>query len=309
MVGKESDAKLESVARVLRRAVAIAIQHTYANLGKSDVIDTAQIDRIYLDCFSSILRCADAALDEQDAVDTAQRLVKASTSAKGVRPAMGVNPFVDAAWSLKDRVAPVVFDVGANIGQTVRQVRRFLPSSVIHSFEPVPSSFEKLCTNTQNFTNLTVNHAAVGAKPGTIEIIENAQSVMSSILPLGPAGWGVEKSRHTVTVQSVDSYSSFHQVDFIDLLKIDTQGYEMEVLRGASEMMQSGKIGLIYLELIISDLYKDMAPLDELLKFLREKQYRLMSMYDVHYKNGMAGWSDALFIHNTRLASGEGQIV
>jgi hypothetical protein len=172
MIAKEADAKLEGVARALRRAIAIATQQTYANLGKSDVIDTAQIDRIYLDCFSSILRCADAALDEQNAVDTAQRLVKTSKSAKGVRPAMGVNPFVDVAWSLKDRVAPVVFDVGANIGQTVQRIRRFLPSSFIHSFEPVPSSFEKLRTNTQGFTNLTVNHAAVGAKPGSIEIIE-----------------------------------------------------------------------------------------------------------------------------------------
>jgi FkbM family methyltransferase len=303
MVAKEADAKLEGVARTLRRAIAIAAQQTYANLGKTGAIDTAKIDRIYSDCFSSILRTADAAFDEQNAVDIAQRLVKTSKSTKGIRPAMGVNPFVDIAWSLKDRVTPVVFDVGANIGQTVRRIRKFLPLSVIHSFEPVPSSFEKLCTNTQGFTNLTVNHAAVGAKPGSIEIIENTSSVMSSILPLGPAGWGVEKSRHKVTVQSVDSYSSFHQIEFIDMLKIDTQGYEMEVLLGASEMMQRGQIGLVYLEVIISDLYKDMAPFDEVLKFLREKQFRLMTMYDVQYRDGMAGWVDALFIHNSKVST------
>src|SRR5262249_47267521 len=122
---------------------------------------------------------------------------------------------------------------------------------------------------------------------------------MSSLLPLGQDGWGRVNARTTVKVLTVDQYCSERGIQRIDLLKSDTQGFELEVLKGASRMIERNLIHLIYLEMNFARLYDRIPRFDVLLGFLLDRGFELVALYRVHYLNGRAGWTDGLFI-NTR---------
>jgi FkbM family methyltransferase len=139
----------------------------------------------------------------------------------------------DIGFLLHDVPRPVVFDVGANTGQSVAKFRRLLPESTIHSFEPGPRAFRELTSTSRGLRNVNLVNAAVGSAPGRLTLIENEFTDMSSFLRPSTAAWGEIVAETDVEVTTVDSYCAERGIDRIDLLKIDTQGYEFEVLRGA----------------------------------------------------------------------------
>jgi FkbM family methyltransferase len=76
---------------------------------------------------------------------------------------------------------------------------------------------------------------------GTLEFSENRNSELSSFLPLGsgvPEGWGEAQGKIAVPVVTVDGYCGENAVSRIDVLKIDTQGFDFEVLGGRSNALK-----------------------------------------------------------------------
>jgi hypothetical protein len=74
-------------------------------------------------------------------------------------------------------------------------------------------------------------------------------------------------------------------------------------MRGADRMMREGRIHLIFTELNCSEMYKGQAELDEIYRFLREHQFRLVTFYRFAYQDNRAGWTDALFARDVRPAT------
>lgn len=203
-----------------------------------------------------------------------------------------------SAWADMKRVvspSPIVFDVGANEGQTVKTIKVNWPGAVVHAFEPGPDAFAALKRHAGPLEGVTLNNAAVGGAPGTLPLIENSQSEMSSFLPLGRSGWGREIRRTPVQVVALDDYCARQGIDRIDVLKIDTQGYELEVFRGAERLMTEGCVRLVYFEVTFNDLYQGLPSLDALWRFLADRHYRLVSFYHMRYQDRLASWTDALF--------------
>jgi FkbM family methyltransferase len=191
---------------------------------------------------------------------------------------------------------PVVFDVGANIGQTIIQMHRRFRSPIIHSFEPDPCTFRQLQRRTAKLQNVTACNAGLGSSVTTLDFFRNDHSDMSSFLPLGDIGWGAVRETISVPVTTVDAYSAERGIDRIDILKSDTQGFDFEVLRGAERMMREGRVHLVYLEINFAELYKGAGTLDAIYKHLTDRDYRLVSFYRCFYREGKAAWSDALFV-------------
>ena len=79
-------------------------------------------------------------------------------------------------------------------------------------------------------------------------------------------------------------------------IDFDTQGFELEVLGGAERMLEARNIELIYLELNCGDMYRTAPPLDEVLRYLRERNYALVSLYRFYHDEVSAKWTDGLFI-------------
>ena len=181
------------------------------------------------------------------------------------------DPYDHIATYLAQTPKPVLFDVGANVGQTVLRLRHLFPDGIIHSFEPSPDTFKSLESNVGRTGNTVLNNVGVGATSGTLELIENTKSDMSSFLE--PADtWGAVRKRTSVPVITVDEYCLINSIDRIDLLKVDTQGYDYEVLLGSAEMLRRRTIALILVEVIFDTMYNDIRRFDDLLYLLRAAQ-------------------------------------
>jgi hypothetical protein len=120
---------------------------------------------------------------------------------------------------------------------------------------------------------------------------------MSSLLEPGKDCWGLITSREKVEVNTVDNYCSHVGVTNIDVLKSDTQGFDLEVLRGARGMLEQRRIHLVYIEIIFSDIYQQLPRFDEIYCLLAGQGFFLVSFYEMHYQNDRASWMDALFIN------------
>ena len=213
------------------------------------------------------------------------------------RQRLGLDPMRDIRTLLADVACPTVFDVGANVGETVVQLKRLFPCCELHAFEPGPETFRALEENIFGVENVHLVNAAVGATAGTQPLIENEHSVMSSFLAPGELGWG-KVVRHTpVEVTTLDAYCAAHGVERIHLLKSDTQGYELEVLKGAEELMAASRIGLVYIEIVYAAIYEDLPSLDEVYRFLADHHFSLVAFYNFtpRYEGELPSWCDALF--------------
>ena len=193
--------------------------------------------------------------------------------------------------------SPLVLDVGANIGQTIDEVRGFFRAPVIHAFEPGETAFRSLKGKYGSARNIRLNKLALGSKSGRQMFFENTLTEMSSFLPFGPEGWGHAANHRDVEISTVDEYCEKGSIPHVDLLKSDTQGFDLEVLKGARQMLQARKIRLLYLEIIFAKLYMNMPRVDEIYRFIADQGFELVSFYQFHYLNDRAAWTDALFVH------------
>jgi FkbM family methyltransferase len=206
----------------------------------------------------------------------------------------GYVPFVDVA-----RLAgpmPTIFDVGANVGQSVEEFQKYTKQPVIHAFEPGEAAFRQLQNNHGTSPNVRLNNFALGSKSGQLELIENDYSTLSSFLEPGRDALGDVGNRRSVFVQTVDEYTREHAISSIDVLKIDTQGFDLEVLKGAQRMLLAHRIKLLVVELTFVQMYRDAPRIDEVLRFIYENGFETVALYNVFYRNDRAGEVDGLFI-------------
>jgi FkbM family methyltransferase len=208
---------------------------------------------------------------------------------------LGQDPFHDMRRLTDGLARPMVFDVGANVGQSIQLIRTYFDYPVIHAFEPAPGTFEQLREGTRDIPDLTLNKIALGHCVGTAEFSENTESVMSSFLELGPDGWGSIKRKTSVNVSTIDEYCAQNAVERIDILKLDTQGFDLEVLRGSERVLRHGRIGMVFTEITLSKLYTKLPGLDEIYRFLCERRLTLVGFYDLNYRNDRLSWCNALF--------------
>ena len=179
--------------------------------------------------------------------------------------------------------SPLIFDVGANRGQTINNFRESFQNPHIHAFEPGRATFAALKKNCGSVQGVTLNNMALGSSEETRTFLENDSNTMSSFLELGSEGWGSIAEPNTIDINTVDDYCDTRQIEKIDILKSDTQGFDLEVLKGAERTIARGGIYLIYLEIIFAELYKELPPADEIMRFLREHHFSLVALYDFHY--------------------------
>jgi len=172
------------------------------------------------------------------------------------------------------------------------------PNSRFHSFEPFPATFETLDRNWGGHRNITLHQVALGSQNGTSTFYVNEDSATNSMLSNAEPK-DTEQGSVSVEQQTLNSFTAEHQIERIDLLKMDCQGFEQEILKGASELLASGRVGAIYSEVLFTPLYQEQAYFDELCAQLRSYDYQLLALYDG--RRSAAGhllWSNALFSKN-----------
>lgn len=210
----------------------------------------------------------------------------------------GVDAFCDMKRILAGINDLVIVDVGANVGQTAGQLRNDYPTSKIHSFEPSPDTFKALQANCAKYENVECWNMGVGSENKSLKFIINDDSTMSSFLPPSKDAWGEVIGEVQVPVVTLDSFASRHDIPQIHIMKLDTQGFDLEVLKGSQELMRQNRINLILLEFNFWELYEDLPSFSQVFDYLDQHGYSLVSFYDFHYKDGLAAWTNGLFINN-----------
>jgi FkbM family methyltransferase len=203
---------------------------------------------------------------------------------------------------LRSIEATLVLDVGANAGQYGQELRRNGYRNRIVSFEPLSEAFSKLARTTVADSDWTAVHLALGDESGsaTINVAENSYS--SSILPMLPKHLDAAPDSGYVRTEVVpiatldDVMPEYMRSDDKVFLKIDTQGFERQVLAGASESL--GHIVGAQLELSLVLLYEQSMLFVEALLFMRDAGFALVELQPgfSHPVTGQLLQCDGLFI-------------
>jgi FkbM family methyltransferase len=181
----------------------------------------------------------------------------------------------------------LVFDIGANTGQFAAKMREYGYMGRLVSFEPLPDAFEKLKKNAAGDKSWTVVNTAIGSREGEITINVSQNSYSSSILDIMPrhiesAADSVYTGKVKAPVTTLDKMISEYFGAGCNLfLKIDTQGYERQVLAGCEKSMHL--IKGIQLELSLVPLYSGETIMQEMIELLRIKGFKLMLIEQGHY--------------------------
>ena len=123
---------------------------------------------------------------------------------------------------------PVVFDIGANVGDTVREFSFVFGNPLIHAFEPSPKTFQMLKANTSYIPAITLNNVGLGSSRSELSFHESVKPEMNSFLEPAKDCWVEPHSVRQLPVRRFDDYCLEHSIDTIDVLKSDTQGYDLE---------------------------------------------------------------------------------
>lgn len=153
---------------------------------------------------------------------------------------------------LRSRNEPVCFDVGANRGVYSSMILEVNPGAILHCFEPHPRTFEALKQQVGNARRATLNNCGCGDEPGTLTLFDYADADGSSHASMHREVIeqlrGARSIEHSVPVVRLDDYVKEHKIHQIDLLKIDTEGHEFAVLRGAMDTLRSGMVACVHIE-------------------------------------------------------------
>jgi len=127
----------------------------------------------------------------------------------------------------------VAVDAGANIGIYSQFLSRCVGTTgVVHSFEPSPENFERLCSATQRLSNVRLSQSAVGERSG------NSELYLSDKLNVDHRAYMAGgDSRRTIPIEMVALDDYFKPGERVDLIKMDIQGYELHALQGAARVL------------------------------------------------------------------------
>lgn len=141
--------------------------------------------------------------------------------------------FREIAEALPSWRPRAIFDVGANVGQSCTAYAAAFPDAAIHAFEPVPMAFGLLRDAAAPFPGIVTHNLALGSAPGTAVMTARRASSGNRILAAPPAAGEVVE----VPVETGAAVAARLGVDAISFLKIDTEGHDLEVLKGFGPLL------------------------------------------------------------------------
>lgn len=207
--------------------------------------------------------------------------------------------FVDDIRVLVRKEDPVCFDVGANQGQTISLLQRAFKQPRIYAFEPAAEIYQALEAKPRP-SRVQLYNYALGHDCSQKEFINYEDSPLSSFRVLEKTTENQFrdvkiKNKQVVDIKTIDWFVAENQIDKIDLLKIDTQGFDLQVLKGGGECFQQGRIKNVFVELNFVKMYENQDRADQISSFLTSHRFRLVDYYEKVHCGPILGWCTALF--------------
>jgi len=196
------------------------------------------------------------------------------------------NQIILTAYSLLNYSPKIIFDVGAHNGSSIDRFSKLFGKPQIFAFEPNNDLYIRMKDKFQD-KNIHISNKVLGKQNGTVEFnIHNSSTGSSSLLDFNPdlsfasrrklTSTNVDKVK--VEMTTLDDEVNRRELEKIDYLKIDTQGTELDVLRGAEESLKLQKIDFIEFEIILTPTYLNMPKWSETLNYLLNFNYHLIAL-------------------------------
>ena len=223
--------------------------------------------------------------------------------------------FNDIHISLTKKKNPIIFDIGANQGQSIIRFKKLFPNSEIHAFEPIEKEFSNLRSKFQNDNSIILNNFALGENEEEKDFYIATNTGNSSFYKLNPnTKWLEVRSKQfnikpenfiseikKIKIKTLDEYCKSNKITKIDILKIDSQGYEDKILLGASKILEKKIVKIIETELMFDDIYEKHLSFYDIEKYLIKNNFRLIALEPLNFKNLFEGYMfcvDALYLNN-----------
>jgi FkbM family methyltransferase len=186
-----------------------------------------------------------------------------------------------------------ILDVGANVGSFALSLREACPQAAIYCFEPVLETRKKLAERTAG-RRIGIEPYALSDQNGTATMNLYLNSEVNSLEATPSLFSGDRRATISVPCITLEKWASDHEIDRIDLLKIDVEGSELRVLEGAKGLLQKNAITFVYLEVkavIRHEFHSPGVSLHDVAGVLEPLGYRLMVLHtdfvnlDLFYTN------------------------
>ncbi len=219
---------------------------------------------------------------------------------------MGAVAAVEHGPVLRSLRCKTVVDIGANRGQFALVAHHCFPEAAIFSFEPLPGPAQIFRRVLGNESLVILQQRAIGPQSLNCEMHVSNRDDSSSLLPIGLLHAQIfpgtaECRQQLVRVEPLDSILSATDIRPCALLKIDVEGYEIEVLKGCGELLDL--FAHVYLEASFVELNQGQPLADEVIEYLKCRGFQLRGVFNMSYdKCGYSVQADFLFTR-TRLIS------
>ena len=213
----------------------------------------------------------------------------------------GVAATLEHAPVFIDRPVASIVDVGANRGQFTLLMAGLYPEAQILAFEPLVKPFRKLLDVTADLPKVRVFNSAIGPTRTTLPMNVSKRDDSSSLLPISDMQETIFPNTghdHVDQVRVAPLNDFINDIDLRrpSLLKIDVQGFELEVLKGSADCID--RFDAVYVEASFVQLYDGQPFASDIIDYLHERDFRLRGIYNLsQMPDGRAVQADFLFIH------------
>lgn len=195
--------------------------------------------------------------------------------------------------ALAGKKAPVTIDVGASVGNTVRRVLETCPDATVFAFEPQPELFKQMQERYRDNEKVHIYTCGVGASSGRMQLHISERAQASSFLPASNFGlravpFAAEKAVSEIEVVTLDEWHSNLEEPptTIDLIKVDTQGFEKYVIAGGQQVFQ--KTAFVIMEAAFRAVYEGQAVYEELILLMENMGFSVKAV-EAGYVNRDSG--------------------
>jgi len=171
-----------------------------------------------------------------------------------------------------------VFDVGANVGQTADLFSKAFPNAHIWSFEPAREAFRLLETRHGSSPRVSCVNSALGATeiPNGLLMSDYMESTCNQVVSAEASDTPLQR----VAVTTGDRYCADNGIVHIDFLKIDTEGYDLEVIKGFEGLIGDNKIDFIQVEVGMNPNNNRHVNIKEFLYYMEPRKFYMFGVYD-----------------------------
>jgi FkbM family methyltransferase len=196
--------------------------------------------------------------------------------------AHGVAASIEHTESLSRYKFSTIVDVGANRGQFALFSIEYFPDARIICFEPIPDATATFRRIFSGYHNVIIHQFAIGSEPAEARLHVTAADDSSSMLSISQrqrdAFGTYEQTTIMVPVHRLDETIPESAIVAPALLKIDVQGYELEVLRGCGALLT--RFDVVYVEASYVELYREQHLADDILEFLFMAGFTLCGVFN-----------------------------